>query len=386
MQIKYSTIKQGAFYCSYFLILLFSMMGHIAGLNGYLMQLSQVAIVLLLALSIVQNHYINRNTLVIMAALFMYAGYMQLKVGFSGFFKLLLLIMASRSLDFKKILKFDIISRAILASLVIACCFWGIAPNISAAYPDGSIRYSWGFANSNHLGLLLFIIILELLYIWDMHMSIRRTVCIVGIIALSGFLSGSRTAELIGVFVLACAISYTLWPSLWKNQIVKKVVTYNAWIMSIITAVATQQFMQGKGWAVKLDNLLSGRLRNIMFHYQRVGVNLFGHDLSPAKKTLDTFYAFLLLGLGIVGLLFVCCMITALLKAAYKKNAIAAVIVLFSLTIYGLSERLWMQVDYNALLLVFRELVFHDVFADHKSLPRLQQGQQCCAGIVSETN
>ena len=364
LTIQSSTVKKGAFCLAYLLLLTFSMMGHIPGLGGYLNQLTQIAVAILLLLCIVQNFRLSRRTFICLCVTLIYSIVLIVQTGFAGMFKLVLLIAASRSIDFKSLLKFDAVCRVVLTAIIFWCCFAGIAPNKIAVYPDGSVRYSWGFQNCNHLGLAMVILIAELLYIWDMKMTVRRTICVIGILTFSEIFSGSRTAGLAGVFIIACAFLYTIKRSVWAKPIIKWCSTYNVWIMAGITLVLTVCFERKKSWAIKIDQLLSARLTNIEYFHQHFPITLLGNDLTSSGRTLDTLYAYLWFGLGIIGFFAVCWAITAIIKIAYAKNAVPFVIIMLFFIVYGLSERLWIYVDYNIMLIAFREMFFHDVFEE----------------------
>lgn len=382
MSVSRKKVHTVLFCLAYFTILMFSMMGHIPGLRIWLNRLAYIANAILLAIGITQNRFLSKKLCIGLIIAFLYSILLLNRTGFSGLFKLLLLIIASRNVNFKTLLKFDFVSRIILIGAVFILCFLGVAPNVVADYPDGTVRYSWGFQNTNHLALAIFIGCLELLYLWRMQVNGKRIFFILALMIFSDIASGSRTANLIGAMTLLCSILYTISPSIWTNRVIYFLVKFAVWFLAGLTAILTIQFENGENWALKVDSLLSGRLKNIQFFHQKFGVTLWGNDLSTGGRTLDSIYGFLLLGLGVVGFLVFCIAITKLITVIYKKGDPSFGIVLLCLLIYGLSERLWMAVDYNILMIAFRELFYHDVFDIYKRGKPLNYQDR----VISELN
>ena len=50
-----------------------------------------------------------------------------------------------------------------------------------------------------------------------------------------------------------------------------------------------------------------------------------------------------------------------LIRDLYQYDNIHMAIAVNYLFAYGISERLWMNIDYNMMMLAFRQLIYHDV-------------------------
>lgn len=106
-----------------------------------------------------------------------------------------------------------------------------------------------------------------------------------------------------------------------------------------------------------LDKVLSYRITNISFYYDNFGVSLFGCDTSTIKRTVDSFYGFTFIVLGVVTFLLFIHFYRKLEKRLCNVNKQLAIII-FCFFLYGVSERLWMYIDYNMFMLAFAELIY----------------------------
>lgn len=362
MPIQTTTLKKIMLCCAYFFLFLFCMMGHIPRLGGYLNKLTTVSMGILFVLCLVQNRKMPSNALLYIVVAFAYSLLLSVRNNYTGMLKLMLLIVATRSINFKTMIKFDIFCRIAISFLIIALCQLGIAPDIQSVFSDGRIRHSWGFQNSNHMGLCFCIVALELLYLWNLRLNIRRFGIIVGILVFVEVVSGSRTASMVIVMSAISAMLFTAYPLLERSAVVKWLLKYSVWIMACFAAIVSILYNAGNSAAFQINDLLSGRLANIQYYFSMFDVRVLGNNLLAGDRTLDTIYAYLLIGLGIVGFCVFCISFSILIERLFRKGEIAFAVVMGCLAVYGVSERLWMSVDYNILMLAFRELVYGDVF------------------------
>ena len=56
-----------------------------------------------------------------------------------------------------------------------------------------------------------------------------------------------------------------------------------------------------------------------------------------------------------------------LIRDLCDYSNIPMAIIISLLFLYGLSEKLWFQPDYNLLMLSFRQLIYHDVLIDNST-------------------
>ena len=128
-------------------------------------------------------------------------------------------------------------------------------------------------------------------------------------------------------------------------------------MFSGVTFALAWLYSLGISAIIALDIVFSGRLSNIVYYYDSLGMSLFGGELLEVGKTNDSFYGFVLIGLGLVTFFLAIFAYQHLEKKLCIINQPLAIVV-FSFFLYGLSERLWMNVDYNIFMLAFAEVLY----------------------------
>lgn len=357
MKISITRFRTVIFYFPYLFMLCFSTYGHIPVLGGYLNLLADFGVFVLIILFLFKIKLYTKKELLIFFALFIYSFIMIRTANFYGFFKLTLLMAASKGIDFRYCIKYDLIFRTIILVIMIFLFYQGIAPDVTSLY-NNQIRHSMGFQNVNHLGMMVFIIVMEIIYLTSANLNILQYIYCIFLLIFTDITSGSRTAEFMTIISLMFATLYKVNPNLFKKKSVKIFIKHCSVICSIITLLFVYLYKIGTEIGLHFDRLFSGRLSNILFYYDQFGITLFGTDVSTATRTNDNFYAYCLLTLGIITFIFVIFFCYKMINEIYKNN-IPLAITLACFMLYGLSERLWMYIDYNILLLSFKILIDH---------------------------
>lgn len=364
MILKREALERIAFGLAYMLMFIFAMLGHIPVLGGYLKELSNMSLILLAILIVVRNRYLMKKDIVVLFLLLSLSFILILRTNYYGLLKLVLMMVATKNMDFKKCVKFDMILRLNITMLLFYLCKIGIAPDVVAVYTDGTERHSYGFQNSNNIGLTLAIVLFEFLYLSGMKLKFSRYVFVGVIVAISAYVSGGRTAWIMYFVAIGFAIVNTYFADFCRLKIVEIIMTWSSIVFATLTAVGAMLYRGGSDFARLLNVMTSGRIGNIVYYSGLIKPNLFGNDLSAGNRTLDSLYAYLWLSLGVVAFALYMWSFIMLIKTAYRKRNVSGAIILFCFALYGLSERLWMSIDYNIMMLMYRELLYHDVFEE----------------------
>ena len=195
-------------------------------------------------------------------------------------------------------------------------------------------------------------------------MKFSRYVFVGVIVAISAYVSGGRTAWIMYFVAIGFAIVNTYFADFCRLKIVEIIMTWSSIVFATLTAVGAMLYRGGSDFARLLNVMTSGRIGNIVYYSGLIKPNLFGNDLSAGNRTLDSLYAYLWLSLGVVAFALYMWSFIMLIKTAYRKRNVSGAIILFCFALYGLSERLWMSIDYNIMMLMYRELLYHDVFEE----------------------
>lgn len=345
-----------SFYLAYLTFLTFSMFGHIPTVGGYLKELTNVGLAIFVIIICFRLRDYSAREGIVFTIFLSYSLFVALRTGDYGFFKLGMMIFACKGLNFRKIVKQDLYTRILIVVIMLYLWLSGIAPDVTSDY-NGVIRHSIGFQNPNHVGIVAFIVIMEILYLSEMHLSVVQYIVALAILMVEDYVAGSRTAEFISLIAIGLATVYTFRPQFYEKRVVKAIMSWGGIICAGLTAVAFFLFKSGNFLAVVLDKMLSYRITNITFYYNRLGISIFGNNSLSVNRTIDSIYGFSFIVLGIIAFLIIMMAYYKLERILYQSNMPLAII-MFCLFVYGLSERLWMYIDYNIFMLVFAELIY----------------------------
>lgn len=357
--VSVKTLRTVFFYLAYLTFLIFSTFGHIPTLGGYLKLLPSGGIFILCILFLSGIKRYTKHEIQILSFLFIYSFVLIGSAHYFALFKLILLIATSKGIDFCKCVKFDMFSRIIMSVTMIFLYLQGIAPDITSYY-EGHLRHSMGFENPNHVGIMAFIIVIEIIYLYQADLGLIQYGIILGIMFFIDSTAGSRTAELMIIFTLIVVTMYKLFPSLFKRKGTRLIMKYTPSVCAIVTFIGSYLYLKGNALANVFNFILSGRLANNIYYYKMFGFSLFGTDTSIAGRTNDNLYGYCWIGLGIITFFLFMYFYIRMIDRLFENNK-PMVIILICLMIYGLSERLWMNVDYNIMMLSFRTLLYHDL-------------------------
>lgn len=355
------------FYLAYLTFLTFSMFGHIPTVGGYLKELTNVGLAIFVIIVCFRLRDYSAREGIAFTLFLLYSLFVAFRTGDYGFFKLGMMIFACKGLDFRKIIKRDLYTRIVF--VVIMLCLWlsGIAPDVTSDY-NGAVRHSMGFQNPNHVGIIVFIVIMEILYLSKMHLSIVQYIVVFAILMVEDYMAGSRTAEFISLIAIGLATFFTFRPQVYEKRMVKAIMCWGGIICAALTAETFFLFKSGNAIAVVVDKMLSYRITNIAFYYNRLGVSILGNNSLSVNRTIDSIYGFSFIVLGIIAFLIIMIAYYKLERILCQSNMTLAII-MFCLFVYGLSERLWMYVDYNIFMLAFAELIYHGFTSDERDNP-----------------
>ena len=353
-------IGEIVFFASYAAILAFSLMGQVPILGGYLKVLENVFLALLAAGFVVSLRVYTAQEL--LGLVFMLATSLVIARSSNDYslIKLALLIGSMKGICLRRCIHFDAALRVVVISLLIALSLSGVVEDAIFYSAAGAVRHSLGFTHPNQLGMACTILCLEILYLHGMKLKAVPCVIVVAIVASVDYFSASRTSELIVMLALCLCVANTWFPKLFKGEAFLKCVQVAPFVCAGATLLSVVLYQQGFQPVIALDEVLSYRIQYITYHIQLTDIGFFGSDISANGKTLDSCYAYLLLCQGVVATAAYSVAIPVLMKRLKGRGDYALMIVFLCLFVYGLSERLWLSVDYDALMLAFSVLVYGD--------------------------
>ncbi len=353
-------IYLGLFIISYLFFLSFSILGHIPRIGGYLNLLTNAGVILLCVSILFQIKKYTKKELAIILFLFFFSIVLISTCKDFTLFKITLFLSAIKNIKIETCISLDFSIRLFLVILVLILYKLNIAPDITSYY-DGITRHSLGFTNPNTLGMHILILCFDILYLNRHNISKIKILLIILLVIFSDVCAGSRTSTYISILAIILVLIYKNNKSFLKNKIVYKIITNSVLIMSIITFCMYILYKTGAPLGISLNEILSNRLYNIDIYSQTYNISFFGNDNTNMGLTLDTAYAYSLYIYGIFFYLLLIYSFHKLFKKLYHNQSYVLIIIMFCFVIYGLSEKLWLSIDYNIFMSVFAVLIYNSV-------------------------
>lgn len=262
----------------------------------------------------------------------------------------------------------------------------GVIPTVSGRYErlysffgNGVVyRRSLGFTNYNILGRVVFeLIILYIFYTWQerrKHLSGWQYIVLVGIAVCAYSVSGSRTAFLCELVLLAVM---KLCDMAWIRPGMLK-----ALIMAIM-AGGSLFFSEGvmilhdvkPEWYQKLDTILQARLLFIYRYMLKFGIRLFGNNTKDLTDfwgmeegfdwiSLDCGYAVMMIKYGIVLTLLILLIYFVYLYGKRCGTSIYVLCVMLAVGLYNISENVLVFPTMNFALLYLADIMIDESQGD----------------------
>lgn len=358
MEVSLKKICLILFGVSYFIFLSFSLLGHIPILGGYLDALTNVGLVILLFSILLQIKTYSKKEIIVISSLFIFSFILIYSCNDYGLFKLVLFITSLKNVKLEKCISIDLYIRSFLVILVLLLYLLNIAPDVTS-YFNGTTRHSLGFTNPNNLGMHVLILSFDILCLNNYKISIKKYLIIVLLLAFSDYFTGSRSTTYILLLALILIILYKRYPNFLTKKSTSFLIKNSALIFSGITFIMYILYNYRTDIGIKLNELLSNRLHNIDVYNQVYDITLFGNDNLNIGLTLDTAYAYCLYVYGIATFILFFLAFKRLFKKLYKTKKYMFVIIMFCFMVYGLSERLWLYVDYNIYMILFSLILYN---------------------------
>lgn len=345
------------FYISYFLFSLYAFVGSIETYRAPLRLLSNISMIIILITFIIQfkkyklNEFMCIVLLLLLSFMYIYfaSNYLLLK--------LVLLIICTKNLEMDKLISYDVKLRIFLLLVMFVLSKTGHAYD-NVAYFEGKIRHSMGFTNPNVFGHHILVLCMELFYVNRDKINITKIIMISLLSIFSYIYSGSRTAMILYFVFLILFLCTNKNMNILEKRKVKKFIIYSPIIISIFVYILYFLYKNNYQLGMEIDKLLSGRLFNIKFFSTRYSVNLFGNDIAQANKSCDTAPVYTLYAFGVSGFILYNLSIKKLFDKLYELKEYPLIIIMLIFVVYGISEKLWLFVDVNLFLVMFKELVY----------------------------
>lgn len=224
------------------------------------------------------------------------------------------------------------------------------------------VRHSYGFANPNALGMAMTILCMELIYVYGKYKVNRIIIIALTIAMLANYITDSRTSFFAIIIYIVLYKLYTIMPLLFENKLSNYLIKSCPLIIAVVITYLVKILHTVKGQ--NINDLLSNRIDLIEMFHKHFGIKWFGSHISAMEISLDSGYAYSLIGLGIVfSLMFLISYIKLLdILLRHKEYPLALIFISFAISAIG--EKLWIYVDYNILMMTMIFLIYEKKYVN----------------------
>lgn len=365
------------FFCVAYLMLMASvMLSSISCLNNFLSIIQIIGVLMLTLIFVFQNEVLKKNTFlrilaVVVISFLSYYFSKNSTLTDSSIIMLVLMVLASKNIDFDKIVKFDFWIKSILVVIVVLLYFLGFSDDIGMIYRNNSIRYSLGFGHPNILGITIASIVIEYVYLKQKNLKKRYLFpLLIGLMVVS-LVTDSRGSLFLIILVFLLILLKKILFSIIYNKNIKIIVKNSFLIFTLISFFMTFLYSKNLKLGIILNDIFSNRL-----YYANTFLNYY--DFTPFGQTLiftgasavelygsytqilDNCFIYILLRFGFSTFFMLCYLFNNAFKIAYdRKNTMLIWILLFFI-IYGLMEKYPTVIFYNVFLLYFSNVIYKD--------------------------
>ncbi len=282
-------------------------------------------------------------------------------------------VFAARSIDFRKIAKVTIFMALALIAFTVASALLGVIPNYFEQ-ASGRNRYYLGYLYSLYGPAYMLNVTLLVLYVHEEDMRVWE----MALLLLIGYYIFTQTNGRLSFYLSVIAVGIGL-----VNRITKGIVQrlhviplllIPSYIVSFFVSLIISMFYSPNiPWLKDLNYKLGGRFHLGKASLAKYGVSLFGnsniqwigHGLgvtgvasSGEYNYVDSLYLQFLQRYGIVFMVVILVLLTAMMVVCYKKREYMLEIILALIAYHGIIDNLMMYLHFNTFWLLVGPLVF----------------------------
>lgn len=359
---KTINVSKMLFYISYFLLIAQSMTRWVNNIELFSSFCTIIIPILLLFSILAQVNKYTKNNVLLFIFLIIISFLSFYVSGDIAILYIVLFIMASKNLEFKKIVKFDLVIKLSLLCLVLFLYFRGMT-EVVISYNVRGVRYALGFGHPNTLSVYVLGICSDIAFLTYEKRNLKWYMLLAIIAILINAICRSR-GSVIGIILLV-ALSILI-PKLKNNFAFQKIVIYLFPILFFLSILSSYLFLNYDiDLLNSLDELFSNRISLMAVFLENYSINLFGNKfinyatgVTGTSYVLDNAYLSMLLKFGLCVTTMFLFMIPMKMKDAIKNNQDAIIICLISFIVFGLMENGFYVLFYNPFLLSLGDLIY----------------------------
>lgn len=290
---------------------------------------------------------------------------------------LFFVIIASKGIDFDKLIKTDLCIKIFFVILNFMLCKIGIVTNVhSSRLHNSIIRYGYGFNHANTLGSVIFLIGMYTMYLRKEKLNIADLLFQLILFLFNYKITTSKTSMIGSLFCFIFILSSMVFKHL-KDKHLKKVWTFirkqfcfSPLILISLVFIVSYYWVDTNHIMVFLNKLFTSRIEQGMKVLNYYNPTLFGNNImrlawsdvlnggyNTALVGSDISYIYIYSTYGLIPLFLFTCILLFVVKCAYKLNGCAFFCVI-SLIIIACIENQYINVGSNIFLMLFSYQIY----------------------------
>lgn len=280
----------------------------------------------------------------------------------------LFIVAATSCNSCNRAIKAALIGSALSGAIVLLISQIGFIPDIVMIRDSNNANlfflknaHCFGYNYYHYIPYKLYFIMLGVMKVKRKKMSWLEILMWVIVNFVVFYFTTLRLTFYLGIFSLALYVIFVKFNWLKINNKTIKNILVMCFPVTIIGTILFYYFYDGNNILYAQLNLFSsGRLQLGHVAFERYPINLFGHliETSVAIRTtehfyLDSGYIYAILGYGIFFSILVVLMYSCLCGFACDKNDKALLIWLISVSVFTISNNVWVDIATNPILVIF---------------------------------
>lgn len=355
-------ISSLAFYIAYFLLIFQSMTRWVYHLEKF-QSICPFLILSILFFSIILEYKkIPTKNAIIIFLVCIVSFFSFLKCRDIAIIYIIIFTIAFKEKDYRKLIKFDLISKSILLLLIFFLYSQGLTEKVIYYYNVRGVRYALGFGHPNTLGIYLLNICADIAYLNYDKKKIIPYIFMIAIALFANYVPRSR-GTFVGVLLLI-ALSYMI-PIIKENGIFKFIMKHFCTILMVTSFLVGFIFLNSEATILTdLNKLFSNRIELIADFLDTYDITVFGNRFTDyntselgAVYTLDNAYITILLKFGILVAISFLWMMSLKMKQSVERKQYVLIMCLLTYMFFGLMENGFYVLAYNPFLISFAQLI-----------------------------
>ncbi len=273
--------------------------------------------------------------------------------------QLALLIIASLRVNFKNIVKKDLIGKVIILIFILFAYSNNLVETLYFER-SGKIRYSFGFNHPNTFGFFIMSAFFEYIYLKKENINKMVFIILTGTVLYLLNLAGSRSSQITIIVFVIMFIAQIFLSKRNKQKSKKYILNANSIaiifiLLTFSSIYITKQYELGSYLAQRMDGFFSGRIYLQMIFLENYDINIIGNSVYYFN-TLDNVYIRMLINFGILAWFFFGFIYYKGVSKGNKIKDKTIVNIIFVLLIYGLMEWYIIRPALNIFLIYFSAL------------------------------